>query len=46
MKEFENLNKTLSKEDFDKMIAETIYMADRPRTWVEYFSFLWRNFFI
>lgn len=38
-KPFENLNETLSKEEFDKMIAETMWMADRPRTWWEWFSY-------
>lgn len=36
---FTNLNETLSKEEFAKMWAETVYMADRPRTWKEWF--LW-----
>jgi archaellum biogenesis ATPase FlaH len=35
---FENLNETLSKEELNQMIAETIWMADRPRTWSEWFS--------
>ena len=35
---FEDLNETLSKEELNKMIAETIWMADRPRTWSEWFS--------
>ena len=35
--EFENLNETLSQDELDKMIAETIWMADRPRTWYEWF---------
>jgi hypothetical protein len=38
MKEFQDLNETLSQDELDKMIAETIYMADRPRTWEEYFD--------
>ena len=38
MKNFQNLNETLSQDELDKMIAETIWMADRPRTWKEYFS--------
>lgn len=32
-----NLNETLSKEELAKVWAETIYMADRPRTWKEWF---------
>ena len=40
MKDFQNLNETLSQEELDKMIAETIWMADRPRTWYEWFSWL------
>lgn len=32
-----NLNETLSKEELSKLWAETIYMADRPRTWKEWF---------
>lgn len=32
-----NLNETLSKKEFAKMWAETVYMADRPRTWYEWF---------
>ena len=32
-----NLNETLSKEELAKVWAETIYMADRPRTWCEWF---------
>ena len=35
---FTNLNETLSKEEFAKMWAETVYMADRPRTWYEWFA--------
>jgi len=35
---FTNLNETLSKEEFAKMWAETVYMADRPRTWYEWFT--------
>ena len=38
MKEFQDLNEALTQDDLDKMIAETIWMADRPRTWKEYFS--------
>jgi len=38
MKDFQNLNETLSQEELDKMIAETMWMADRPRTWEEYFN--------
>ena len=37
MKEFQNLNETLSQDELDKLIAETIWMADRPRTWGEWF---------
>lgn len=37
MKEFQNLNETLSQDELDKLIAETIWMADRPRTWYEWF---------
>ena len=32
-----NLNETLSKEELAKLWAETVYMADRPRTWKEWF---------
>lgn len=35
--EFENLNETMSQEELNRMIAETIWMADRPRTWQEWF---------
>lgn len=43
--EFENLNETLSPEELNKMIAETIWMADRPRTWWEWFSWtFWGRF--
>jgi len=38
MKDFQDLNQTLSQDELDKMIAETIWMADRPRTWKEYFG--------
>ena len=38
MKEFQDLNETLNQDELDKMIAETIWMADRPRTWEEYFD--------
>jgi len=38
MKDFQDLNETLSQDELDKMIAETIWMADRPRTWKEYFG--------
>lgn len=34
---FENCNETMTKEELDQMIAETIWMADRPRTWWEWF---------
>lgn len=37
MKEFQKLNDILSKEEFAKMWAETVHMADRPRTWYEWF---------
>jgi len=30
-----NLNDILSKEEFNKMWVETVYEADRPRTWKE-----------
>jgi hypothetical protein len=43
--DFEDLNETLSEEELNKMIAETIWMADRPRTWGEYLSCLWERFF-
>lgn len=33
---FEDLNQTTNK-DFDKMIAETVWIVDRPRTWNEWF---------
>jgi hypothetical protein len=32
-----NLNETLSREEFAKIWAETVHMADRPRTWKEWF---------
>lgn len=35
--EFKDLNEELSKEELDKLIAETMFMADRPRTWYEWF---------
>jgi hypothetical protein len=38
MKEFQDLNETLNQDELDKMIAETIWMADRPRSWKEYFG--------
>ena len=38
MKDFQDLKQTLSQDELDKMIAETIWMADRPRTWKEYFG--------
>ena len=45
MKEFDDLNESLSKNDLDLLIAETIWMADRPRTWLEWFSWtFWRRF--
>ena len=45
MQKFEDLNETLSKEEFDRMIAETIWMADRPRTWWEWFCWnFWGQF--
>jgi hypothetical protein len=34
---FEDLNETMSEEELAKMIAETVWMADRPRTWYEWF---------
>lgn len=33
----QNLNETLPKEELAKLWAETIYEADRPRTWKEWF---------
>lgn len=33
-----NLNETLSQDELDQMIAETIYEAERPRTWIEYYG--------
>lgn len=42
---FEDSYETMNKEEFDKMIAETIWMADRPRTWWEWFSHALRKFF-
>lgn len=40
-----NCNETMSKEDLDKMIAETIWMSDRPRTWWEWFCWtFWDSF--
>jgi hypothetical protein len=38
MKNFRDLNQILGQDELDKLIAETIYMADRPRTWKEYFG--------
>lgn len=32
-----NLNEILEKYELEKIIAETIWMADRPRTWWEWF---------
>ena len=37
MKDFRNLNEELSEEELTKLIAETMWMADRPRTWWEWF---------
>lgn len=45
MKEFQDLNEALSEEELHKIIIETMHMADRPRTWNEYFSYLWESFF-
>lgn len=42
MREFENLNETLSPDDLNKMIVETMWMADRPRTWWEWFSLFFK----
>jgi hypothetical protein len=42
--EFNDLNQTLSKEELNKVIAETIWMADRPRTWYEWFLGIFRIF--
>jgi hypothetical protein len=36
---FRNLNDELSPEEVQRLIAETVWMADRPRTWTEWF--LW-----
>jgi hypothetical protein len=33
-----DLKDILSQDELDQMISETIYMADRPRTWEEYFD--------
>jgi len=33
-----DLKDILSQDELDQMISETIYMADRPRSWKEYFS--------
>lgn len=38
----QDLNEELSPEELNKVIAETIWMADRPRTWYEWF--IWRFF--
>lgn len=38
--EFQNLNEQLSEEELNKMIAETMLMADRPRTWIEWFRMI------
>jgi hypothetical protein len=40
-KNFDNLNESLSEEEFKKMIAETVWMADRPRTWWEWICSFW-----
>jgi hypothetical protein len=45
MKEFGNLNEELSPEELNKLIAETIWMADRPRTWREWFCLTFGNWF-
>jgi hypothetical protein len=37
--EFHDCNKEMSPEELNKMIAETIWMADRPRTWWEWFCY-------
>ena len=42
---FTDLNETLSKEELDKLIAETIWMADRPRTWYEWFAWTFYGIF-
>lgn len=42
---FEDLNETLSDDELHQMIAETIWMADRPRTWYEWFCWtFWGQF--
>lgn len=43
--EFDDLNKSLSQEELEKMIAETIWMADRQRTWCEYFCSIFEDIF-
>lgn len=42
IKEFENCNETMKEDELNKMIAETMYMADRPRTWTEWFGMILR----
>ena len=41
---FKSLNDEVSEEELARIIAETMWMADRPRTWWEWlcwqFSFL------
>lgn len=34
---FQDANEVMSEEELAKMIAETMLMADRPRTWYEWF---------
>lgn len=35
-----NLNEIMTQDELDQMIAETTWMADRPRTWTEYISYI------
>lgn len=40
---FQDANEVMSKEELHQMIAETIHMADRPRTWAEWWDWQWSS---
>jgi hypothetical protein len=40
---FHNANEEMTPDELNRMIAETIWMADRPRTWWEWWSWQWRS---
>lgn len=39
-----DLKDEVTERECMRIIAETIWMADRPRTWAEWASYTWRRF--